>query len=142
MRRMLFASAALLSLGACGTIENITGTGETPRPVATSETQSIDNLAASELMEMNVIGRDGSSLGEVNDVLVDSRGRPQRVILHRGGVLGFGGKNVALDVDDLRRAAARDALVATDVTAETADRLPEATTDGSLVSLNKGRQSP
>jgi sporulation protein YlmC with PRC-barrel domain len=137
MRKILFASVAVVALGACGTIENLTGRGDDAQPVAMGDTRALGALAASELMDMNVVGRDGAKIGEVDDVLVDRQGRPQRVVIQRGGVLGIGGKEVALDVDNLRHAPSRQALVATEVTAATADRLPEATSDGNLVSLSK-----
>lgn len=139
MRKIMFASVAVLALGACSTFENLTGGGQSAQPVAMNDTRSIDAMAASELMDMDVIGRDGASVGEVNDVLVDRQGRPQRVVISRGGFLGFGGTDVALDVDDLRHAPAREALVATEVTSANIDRLPQATDTGNLVSLSKGR---
>lgn len=140
MRKIMFASVAVLALGACSTFENLTGGGgQSAQPVAMNDTRSIDAMAASELMDMDVIGRDGASVGEINDVLVDRQGRPQRVVVSRGGFLGFGGTDVALDVDDLRHSPARQALVATDVTAANVDRLPQAADTGNLVSLSKGR---
>lgn len=139
MRKIMFASVAVLALGACSTFENLTGGGQSAQPVSMGDTRAIGSMAASELMDMDVIGRDGASVGEVDDVLVDRQGRPQRVVVSRGGFLGFGGTNVALDVDNLRHSPSRQALVATEVTAANVDRLPQATDNGNLVSLSKGR---
>lgn len=69
-------------------------------------------LTADELMGASVEDNQGKKIGTVSDVLVDADGDAERVILKDGGVLGLGGKLVAVDYEDMDKLAANgDILV-------------------------------
>jgi sporulation protein YlmC with PRC-barrel domain len=53
-------------------------------------------LSARDLVGANVIGPDGSSVGTVDDLVLDARGKIEQVIIADGAILGIGGKNVAI----------------------------------------------
>lgn len=53
-------------------------------------------LSARELVGADVIGPDGTSVGEVDDLVLDASGKIEQVIIADGAILGIGGKNVAI----------------------------------------------
>lgn len=53
-------------------------------------------LSARELIGADVIGPDGTSVGEVDDLVLDASGKIEQVIIADGAILGIGGKNVAI----------------------------------------------
>src|SRR3546814_12577722 len=53
-------------------------------------------LSARDLVGANVIGPDGTSVGEVDDLVLDASGKIEQVIIADGAILGIGGKNVAI----------------------------------------------
>lgn len=57
-------------------------------------------IAGRELIGKEVIGQTGEQVGEVTDVIVNDSGM-QKVIIERGGFLGMGEKEVAVDMEKL-----------------------------------------
>lgn len=57
-------------------------------------------IAGRELIGKEVMGQNGEAIGEVSDVIVSDAGL-QQVIIERGGFLGMGEKQVAVDMDKL-----------------------------------------
>lgn len=55
-----------------------------------------NQLMASELMDANVYGSEGNSVGDISDVILDPSGQIQAVVLGVGGFLGIGAKTVAV----------------------------------------------
>lgn len=53
-------------------------------------------LSARELVGADVIGPDGTSVGDVDDLVLDASGKIEQVIIADGAILGIGGKNVAI----------------------------------------------
>jgi sporulation protein YlmC with PRC-barrel domain len=103
-------------LGACLASQGVAANADTPsskadltRTASTTRTSgaaaSMQEVRASKLLGTAVRGRDGSSLGEISDLIVDtSAGRVHYAVLSVGGVLGIGDKQFAvplsaLDVD-------------------------------------------
>ena len=64
-----------------------------PQPGAAGELQDVG--------DMRVIGADGESIGEVEDVLIDSTGRVVAVSVEAGGFLGMGDRDVIMQLDSL-----------------------------------------
>lgn len=64
--------------------------------------QEMNQLMGTNLMDAQVIGVDGESIGPVEDVLLDAEGRILAVIVNVGGFLGIGSRNVAIDVNSLQ----------------------------------------
>jgi sporulation protein YlmC with PRC-barrel domain len=58
-----------------------------------------DMVLVSNLLNTSVYGPNGSTIGEVEDVLVKSDGKIEGLVVSVGGFLGIGEKNVALRMD-------------------------------------------
>lgn len=56
---------------------------------------------AQPLVGQRVLGENGEEIGEVENILIDARGRPTHVILETDGLLGLGGRRVALPYDQI-----------------------------------------
>lgn len=85
-------------------------------PAARSATTGMQatqaDMRASKLMGKDVRNAQGQELGEIKDMIVDlERNRVHYVILERGGVLGVGGKAIALPVSRLEGRAGDELAV-------------------------------
>jgi hypothetical protein len=58
-------------------------------------------LRLSKLKGVDVIGQDHTKIGDIDDVLIDRSGRIEAVVLDVGGILGMGGKTVAVPYDQI-----------------------------------------
>jgi putative membrane protein len=88
------------------------------------------------MMGKDVYGENGKKLGDVADIILDAQtGKATQVILNRGGVLGIGAKQVALDYNLLR--ADGDRIVARQVTEDQVKQMAEFKYDDNTVSLGK-----
>ncbi len=72
----------------------------TSSPMTT--TASPGDMKASSLIGLNINNRENQKIGEINDVLVGSNGKVDKVIVSVGGFLGIGDKHVAIAWDDLK----------------------------------------
>jgi sporulation protein YlmC with PRC-barrel domain len=61
-----------------------------------------NQVLASELMDANVYGSDGNSIGEISDILLDRGGQIHAVVFGVGGFLGMGEKSVAVSYNALQ----------------------------------------
>jgi len=88
------------------------------------------------MMGKDVYGENGKKLGDVADIILDAQsGKATQVILNRGGVLGIGAKQVALDYNLLRSDG--DRVVARQVTEDQVKQMAEFKYDDTTVSLGK-----
>lgn len=120
------------------------------RPAVASATGTTGNAAGNatqqrtsfeSLMGKDVYGQDGNKLGDVADIILDPQsGNATQVILDRGGILGIGAKQVALDYNLLN--ADGDRLVARQVTEDQVKQMAEFEYDGTTVSLGKRGAAP
>ena len=74
--------------------------------------QEGSQLLASGLMGADVRGADGESIGTVDDLLLDTDGQIQAVVVGIGGFLGVGQRDVAIANDQLEFVLAEDAAAA------------------------------
>ena len=83
-------------------------------------------ISASELLDETVMNEANESIGDVNDVLIDTNGKIASVIVGVGGFLGMGEKDVALPFENLKFAKDKDndLVVTTNVTKETLQSTP------------------
>jgi sporulation protein YlmC with PRC-barrel domain len=83
-------------------------------------------ISASELLDETVMNEANESIGDVNDVLLDTSGKIASVIVGVGGFLGMGEKDVALSFENLKFAKDKDndLVVTTNVTKETLQATP------------------
>jgi len=82
------------------TIEPAAGT--TDDPIVTQGNTAVlatGALSARDIVGADVVGPDGNSVGTVDDLVLSSNNSVAQVIIADGAILGFGGKNVALDFD-------------------------------------------
>ena len=83
-------------------------------------------ISASELLDENVVNAANESVGDVNDVILDAKGKVASIIVGVGGFLGMGEKDVALSFDKLTFARDNDngLVVSTDATKESLQAAP------------------
>ena len=79
-----------------------------PAPRTADATPVITGPAMGEMNIARLIGTDvkdpaGQTIGEIDNVLLDSSGRVESVIVTVGGFMGFGGRDVELQWADLKR---------------------------------------
>jgi hypothetical protein len=60
--------------------------------------QEADEWLASQLRGTAVIGADNQRIGEIVDVLLDHSGKVRAFVVGMGGVMGLGGKEIAIDL--------------------------------------------
>jgi len=73
-----------------------TDTATAPHPMG-------EPVIASHLMGQDVIGPDGKKIGDINDLVVDTAsGQIEQVVIKHGGVLGVGGKSVAVNFSQIQ----------------------------------------
>ena len=80
------------------------------------------NLPASEIEDMDIVGPDGSDIGDAEEVLVNATGQAAAVSAEIGGFLGVGEKEVIIPLNQLQLSG--DDL-ATSMTKEQLEALPE-----------------
>lgn len=81
-------------------------------------------VTVQEIEDMEVVGPDGTEIGEVNEVLVDAGGTVVAVTVEVGGFLGIGESEAVMLIDQLGLSADRDDLVSS-LTREQIEALPE-----------------
>ena len=86
-------------------------------------------ISASELLNENVVNDANEKVGDINDVLIDSKGKVAAVIVGVGGFLGMGEKDVALTFDQLSFATDNNdpLIVKTNATKESLQTAPQYT---------------
>lgn len=90
------------------------------------DTMTSGQISASALLDEAVMNEANKSIGDVNDVLIDSDGKIASVIVGVGGFLGMGEKDVALKFADLKFAKDNDndLVVTTNMTKDTLQAAP------------------
>jgi sporulation protein YlmC with PRC-barrel domain len=87
--------------------------------------QSPNHTLANDLIGVNVIGADDSSIGAVKDLVMDGENRLVGIVVGVGGFLGIGEKSVAIPMDAANIVPEVDATAATGAGAETAREIEE-----------------
>jgi hypothetical protein len=84
-------------------------------------------ISASQLLNETVLNQANESIGDINDVILDSGGKVASVVVGVGGFLGMGEKDVALSFDQLKFATDNDGdlTVTTNATKESLQAAPE-----------------
>ena len=138
--KMWFAVPALTLLVDMATppgaaAQSIIVNGSTPAVGAAVERKT--GPSVDQLMDRSVVGADGSKIGTVTDVILNDRGEAQYIVIHSGGILGFGGKDIAADLTlaDLRTGT--EAIHLREVTSASVRDMPEFRYDDSITSLTR-----
>ncbi|WP_083896947.1 DUF4142 domain-containing protein [Azospirillum sp. B506] len=106
------------------------------RPAMASAGGAQQGTSFEKMMGKDVYGENGKKLGDVADIILDAQtGQATQVILNRGGVLGIGAKQVALDYNLLRSDGNR--VVARQVTDDQVKQMAEFKYDDTTVSIGK-----
>jgi hypothetical protein len=133
--KKLITTASLVALMAVPAFAQDT---TAPAPSATpsqSETTTMEKpataykgqLSVNDLINKSVKNAANESVGDINDIRIDSDGNIAAVIVGVGGFLGLGEKNVALPYDQLSfmRDSDGSLVVTADVTKESLQAAPE-----------------
>jgi sporulation protein YlmC with PRC-barrel domain len=86
--------------------------------------ESDDQVLAAKIVGKDVVDASGESIAKVDDVLLDKSGQVSGLVLSSGGVLGMGGKIVAISWQDVAAAEGAEAITV-DLTAEQLAAAPE-----------------
>lgn len=101
---------------------------QTPAPVADDRgtillAEKASQIRAEKLIGMKVVNGDGEELGTVSDIVLNKDGTVSGLVLKTGGVLGIGGKFVAISWRDVGNAIGSDA-VSLPVTKDQVEKAP------------------
>jgi sporulation protein YlmC with PRC-barrel domain len=103
-------------------------------------TQEEGTFAVSDLIGQDATSPEGEPVGEVADLLLTSDSRVAGLVIKVGGILGFGGKNVAVDMSRVTIGSGPDdqqQVVMIDYTPEELEQAPELVT---LADQERARQ--
>ncbi|CAO3428243.1 DUF4142 domain-containing protein [Azospirillum doebereinerae] len=107
-----------------------------PDGTLSNTAQSSQKVSFAKLIGTDIYGENGNKLGDVADVILDPQsGNATAVILNRGGVLGIGAKQIALDYALLD--ATGDRVVAKQITEDQVKAMPEFRYEDTTVSLGE-----
>ena len=123
------ATALMSSVAFAQTPAPATGSAMTATPMAASPTSNAMHQGqwrTSKLIGLNVYNNANEKLGDINELLVDSRGDIQSVVIGVGGFLGMGEHDVAVKFDQLR--FVNEPVVANSTTTSTVATRPVGTT--------------
>ncbi len=114
---------------------------DSPTPVVGAAVERKTGPSVDQLMNRSVVGADGTKIGTVTDVILNDRGEARYIVIHSGGLFGFGGKDIAADLTlaDLRSGS--EAIGLRDVTAASVRDMPEFRYDDSITSLTRSPES-
>lgn len=93
------------------------------QPQQEAETRQLPQ-GASEVLNKQVFGATGEEVGQVRDVIISQDGSVEAVVIERGGVLGVGAQQVAIDWDQISLDPQQDGL-SVDMTESQLSELPE-----------------
>lgn len=106
------ASALTLPMAMTSHAQNNDTSGASASSTRSAQTESRNDMRASELIGKNVRNQKGDDLGQVEDVLVNvNSGRVQYTVLSFGGFMGMGDKLFAFPLSAFDRSQQRDHLV-------------------------------
>lgn len=117
MIRTLLATTAIAALLTTGAMAQTTAPEAETAPVEAVETpgpEAIEGHLASNIIGENVyngVGDDAENIGTVNDIVLDTEGRAELVVVGVGGFLGLGQKDVALEYAEIDWEAREDGSV-------------------------------
>lgn len=81
-------------------------------------------FTADQLIGADVLNASGDSIGEIEDLVVDTNNQVSKAIVGVGGFLGMGTKNVTLDIAELKQGTDQKGFLST-MTKEELKTLPE-----------------
>jgi len=97
----IVALAVLVSVGATSAYAASPQPGYSQSSPTGSDTIKLDEMRASKLIGSTVYDRNNQKVGDVHDIVVEKDGRVSAVVLSIGSVLGIGGKDIAVNFNEL-----------------------------------------
>ena len=107
-----------------------TGTGTAAPMTAPTGASSLSAMTAEELIGRDIVDGEGNSVGEVEDLMIDSGNQVTHVLADVGGFLGIGAKTVALQADQLQLSEGDGGDIVTAMSKEQIEALPGYEKDG------------
>lgn len=135
---VLGAVVATSSIALAQTQQPLTQPGERQQ-LGTAETRQLPQ-GAGEVLNKQVFGATGEEVGQVRDVIISQDGNVEAVVIERGGVLGIGAQQVAIDWNQLSVDSQRDGL-SINMTENQLSELPEYQ-EGSGIVVQEPAQQP
>ena len=119
------AGAAATDMGneAAGAANSTFGSYRSTEPGSFSGTIA-GNYSADDLMDRDIVDGEGTSVGKVSDLLIDSDGSIKNVLVDVGGFLGIGTRTVALDLNQIQMAQGDGEDLVVNMTREQVEQLP------------------
>ncbi len=101
-KAMLLASAAMISVGLLSSGASAQGAAQTV-DLAKVDVQTLSaGYRASKVIGSDVVNEAGTTIGEIEDVLVSSDGKQPYAVLSIGGFLGLGARLVVVPYETLQ----------------------------------------
>ncbi len=88
-----------------------------------SADSQVNNMAGVDMEGQTVYNQDGEEIGTVASVVADDNGESKFIVVDVGDFLGIGGKQVAIDVQNLQMSA--DGQIQSEVTSDVLESMPE-----------------
>lgn len=85
----------------------------------------VEGVPAEDVVGGTLVNQNGEKIASINDLLVDSNGEPQGLLVGFGGFLGLMEKTVAIGFDRVDLTPNEDNEYRTDLTEEEIEALPE-----------------
>ena len=92
--------------------------------MGSSSSMDSATFTADQLIGADVLNASGDSIGEIEDLVVDTNNQVSKAIVGVGGFLGMGTKNVTLDIAELKQGTDQKGFLST-MTKEELKTLPE-----------------
>ncbi|MDF2097421.1 PRC-barrel domain-containing protein [Aquibaculum arenosum] len=85
----------------------------------------VEGVPAEDIVGGHLVNQDGERIATINDLLIDSDGEPQGLLVGFGGFLGFMEKEVAVGFDRVEFTQNEDEEYPSDLTEEEIEAMPE-----------------
>lgn len=85
------------------------------------------DMTAEALLHTDVVDANGKTVATVDDILLDNKGTPTKVIVADGGVLGLGAKKAAFDYSDVKPVTQDGKRVMAGLSEDSIRQAPDAT---------------
>lgn len=95
--------------------------------------------SAETMMGKNVYGTDNEKVGEVEDIILDSNGKAQQLVISSGGFLGIGEKQIAVDIGKANWDAQQERVQLSGMTRDQVKDMPEFEYSDTTTSLNRNK---
>ncbi|MPY74776.1 MAG: hypothetical protein GEU87_10980 [Alphaproteobacteria bacterium] len=118
------SSGATGSMGSSSSMDSATYKSYSENKDTLAGASIAGGFTADQLIGADVLNASGDSIGEIEDLVVDTNNQVSKAIVGVGGFLGMGTKNVSLDIAELKQGTDQKGFLST-MTKEELKTLPE-----------------